>query len=72
MSGRHVPPPQVLDLIFQELPLLELAAASLHGEQAMANLLKVRLMAAGPGGSSCPHAARIHRPDVCTAQGATR
>ena len=42
----RVPLPQVLDLIFQELPLLELAAASLHGEQAMANLLKVRLMAA--------------------------
>jgi ATP-dependent helicase/nuclease subunit A len=35
----------VLDLVFQQLPLLELAAASLHGEQAVANLLKVRQMA---------------------------
>ena len=40
------PLPQVLDLIFTHLPVLELAAASLHGEQAVANLLKVRQMAA--------------------------
>ncbi len=40
------PLPEVVDLIFQQLPLLELAAASLHGEQAVANLLKVRQMAA--------------------------
>jgi ATP-dependent helicase/nuclease subunit A len=39
------PLPEVLDLVFQQLPLLELAAASLHGEQAVANLLKVRQMA---------------------------
>ena len=40
------PLPEVLDLIFQQLPLLELAAASLHGEQAVANLFKVRRLAA--------------------------
>ena len=40
------PLPQVLDLVFQQLPLLELAAASIHGEQAVANLLKIRQMAA--------------------------
>lgn len=37
--------PEAVDLIFQQLPLLELAAASLHGEQAVANLFKVRQMA---------------------------
>jgi len=40
------PLPDAVDLLFARLPLLELAAASLHGEQAMANLLKVRQMAA--------------------------
>jgi ATP-dependent helicase/nuclease subunit A len=39
------PLPQVMELVFQHLPLLELAAASIHGEQAVANLLKVRQMA---------------------------
>jgi ATP-dependent helicase/nuclease subunit A len=40
------PLPDALDLLFARLPVLELAAASLHGEQAVANLLKVRQMAA--------------------------
>jgi len=40
------PLPDVVDLIFERLPVLELAAASLHGEQAVANLSKVRRMAA--------------------------
>jgi ATP-dependent helicase/nuclease subunit A len=40
-----LPVPEVLTKIFDRLPVLELAAASLHGEQAMANLLKVRDMA---------------------------
>ncbi len=39
------PLPDAVDLIFARLPVLELAAASLHGEQAVANLLKVRQMA---------------------------
>jgi ATP-dependent helicase/nuclease subunit A len=34
-----------LDRVFEVLPVLELAAASLHGEQAAANLLKIRHMA---------------------------
>ena len=38
--------PEAMDLVFARLPVLELAAASLHGEQAVANLLKVRQMAA--------------------------
>ncbi len=42
---RRCPLPEAVDLIFQQLPLLELAAASLHGEQAVANLFKVRQMA---------------------------
>jgi len=37
--------PDAIDLIFERLPLLELAAASLHGEQAVANLRKIREMA---------------------------
>ena len=39
------PLPDALDLIFDRLPVLELAAASLHGEQAVANLRKTRDMA---------------------------
>jgi len=39
------PVPDAIDLIFDRLPVLELAAASLHGEQAVANLRKVREMA---------------------------
>jgi ATP-dependent helicase/nuclease subunit A len=39
------PVPDVFDLIFTRLPVLELAAASLHGDQAVANLLKARDMA---------------------------
>jgi ATP-dependent helicase/nuclease subunit A len=39
------PVPDAIDLIFDRVPVLELAAASLHGEQAMANLRKIREMA---------------------------
>jgi ATP-dependent helicase/nuclease subunit A len=35
-----------IQLIFDRLPILEIAAASLHGEQAVANLLKVKQTAA--------------------------
>jgi ATP-dependent helicase/nuclease subunit A len=38
------PLPDALDLIFERLPVLELAAASSHGEQAVANLWKVRAL----------------------------
>ncbi len=40
-----LPLPEAMDLIFDTLPVLELAAVSLHGEQAVANLFKVRQMA---------------------------
>ncbi|MFM8552877.1 MAG: 3'-5' exonuclease, partial [Nitrospiraceae bacterium] len=39
------PLPEAIHLLFERLPLLEIAASSLHGEQAVANLLKVRHMA---------------------------
>ena len=39
------PVPDAIDLLFDRLPVLELAAASLHGEQAVANLRKIREMA---------------------------
>ncbi len=39
------PLPDALDLVFARLPILELAAASLHGEQAAANLWKIRDLA---------------------------
>ena len=35
---------EVVDHIFSRLPIIELAAASAHGEQAVANLMKVRMM----------------------------
>ncbi len=38
--------PEAVSLVFQQLPVLELAAASLHGEQALANLFKIRQLAA--------------------------
>ncbi len=41
-----VPLADAIQLIFDRLPLLEAAAASLHGEQAVANLLKVKHTAA--------------------------
>lgn len=37
-----LPLAEALELIFDRLPILDLAAASLHGEQAVANLLKVK------------------------------
>ena len=36
---------KILDEIYSRLPVLELAAASSHGEQAVANLLKLRMIA---------------------------
>jgi len=39
------PVPDLFSLLFDRLPLLELAATSLHGEQAVANLMKARDMA---------------------------
>ncbi|MDH4153900.1 MAG: UvrD-helicase domain-containing protein [Nitrospira sp.] len=41
-----VPLADAIQVIFDRLPLLESAAASLHGEQAVANLLKVKQTAA--------------------------
>jgi ATP-dependent helicase/nuclease subunit A len=41
-----VPLAVAVQLVFDRLPILELAAASLHGEQAVANLLKVKQTAA--------------------------
>jgi ATP-dependent helicase/nuclease subunit A len=38
--------PDAIQLIFDRLPVLELAAGSLHGEQAVANLFKIKLTAA--------------------------
>ncbi len=49
-AAPRCPLPDAMDLLFAQLPVLELAAASLHGEQAMANLLKVRQMAADLAG----------------------
>ncbi len=40
-----LPVPDAIDLIYERLPILDFAAASLHGEQAVANLLKARDMA---------------------------
>lgn len=42
----RLPLSEAVAQVFARLPLLELAAASLHGEQAVANLLKVQQMAA--------------------------
>jgi ATP-dependent helicase/nuclease subunit A len=41
-----LPLAEAVQLVFDRLPILELAAASLHGEQAVANLLKVKQTAA--------------------------
>jgi ATP-dependent helicase/nuclease subunit A len=41
-----LPLAEALELIFDRLPILEIAAASLHGEQAVANLMKVKQTAA--------------------------
>ena len=41
-----LPLAEAIGLIFDRLPILDLAAASLHGEQAVANLMKVKQTAA--------------------------
>ncbi|HSA61530.1 MAG TPA: UvrD-helicase domain-containing protein [Nitrospiraceae bacterium] len=41
-----LPLAEAIQLVFDRLPILELAGASLHGEQAVANLLKVKQTAA--------------------------
>ena len=41
-----IPLTMAIQLIFDRLPILELAAASVHGEQAVANLLKLKHAAA--------------------------
>lgn len=41
-----LPLTEAIELMFDRLPILDLAAASLHGEQAVANLMKVKQMAA--------------------------
>ena len=41
-----LPLTEAIELMFDRLPILDLAAASLHGEQAVANLMKVVQMAA--------------------------
>ena len=41
-----VPLAEAIQLVFERLPVLDLAAASLHGEQAVANLLKMKETAA--------------------------
>ena len=41
-----LPIAEAIELMFDRLPILDLAAASLHGEQAVANLLKVKQTAA--------------------------
>ncbi len=41
-----LPLAEAIDLMFNRLPILDVAAASLHGEQAVANLLKVKQTAA--------------------------
>jgi ATP-dependent helicase/nuclease subunit A len=41
-----LPLDEAVQLVFDELPILELAASSLHGEQAVANLMKVKQTAA--------------------------
>ncbi|MBI4563539.1 MAG: UvrD-helicase domain-containing protein [Planctomycetes bacterium] len=47
LHGRaaRVPVPELLDEIFERLPLLELAGRSFHRERAVANLLKMRRLA---------------------------
>ncbi len=46
----RLPLSNIIDLLLERLPLLELAAASLHGEQAVANLFKVRQNCGRTGG----------------------
>lgn len=41
-----LPLAEAIELIFDRLPILDVAAASLHGEQAVANLMKVKQTAA--------------------------
>jgi ATP-dependent helicase/nuclease subunit A len=46
-QANRIPVPEIIDQVFAQLPIVELAAASSHGEQAVMNVWKLRdLMAA--------------------------
>ena len=47
LQAKRIPVPECIDRVFAQLPIVELAAASSHGEQAVMNIWKLRdLMAA--------------------------
>jgi ATP-dependent helicase/nuclease subunit A len=50
----YVPLPDVMDTVLAKVPLLELAAASIDGEQAVANVLKLRDLAVQLAKQSAP------------------
>lgn len=61
-----VPLAEAIQLIFDRLPILDLAAASLHGEQAVANLIKITQTAAAL--SDRPHMTLSGFVDVMVAR----
>ena len=42
VQAKKIPIPEFIDLLFTQLPIVELAAASSHGEQAVMNVWKLR------------------------------
>ncbi|MCS6896532.1 MAG: UvrD-helicase domain-containing protein, partial [Nitrospira sp.] len=65
-SVARLPLAEAIDLILDRLPILEVAAASLHGEQAVANLMKVKQMAASV--ADRPHMTFSRFVDLMTAR----
>jgi len=65
-QAKRIPLPEFIDRVFVELPILELAAASGHGEQAVMNMWKLRdLMVAQAAVLPLTYSGWVHRLTNC-------
>ncbi len=62
VQAKRIPLPEIIDRLFSQLPILELAGASSHGEQAVMNLWKLRdLIAAQAAVPHLSYSSWVHR-----------
>lgn len=68
VQAKKVPIPEFIDRVFAQLPIVELAAASSHGEQAVMNVWKLRnLMAEQAAVPHLSYSGWVHRLMDCLA-----
>ncbi len=66
VQAKRLPIPEFIDRVFTQLPIVELAAASSHGEQAIMNVWKLRdLMAAQAAMPHLSYSGWVHRLVDC-------